>query len=104
MLKSEKWQPRALQGTLVGYDGHTIYRVYIQEQNKVIHIKDLRIFEDYETKTETSLLAYQNIPTFQRFYADHDDKRDIQDIASIPDNGQKIRNLNNAKACTPFPG
>lgn len=24
-LKSEKWAPRALKGTLVGYDGHTIY-------------------------------------------------------------------------------
>ncbi len=25
--KSEKWAPRALKGTLVGYDGHTIHRV-----------------------------------------------------------------------------
>ncbi len=30
-LKSEKWNPRALCGTLVGYDGHTIYRIHIRE-------------------------------------------------------------------------
>ena len=40
-LKFEKWNPRVLPGTLVGYDGHTIYRVHIREQNKVIRIKDL---------------------------------------------------------------
>lgn len=34
--KSEKWAPRALKGVLVGYDGHTIYRVHIKDQNKVI--------------------------------------------------------------------
>ena len=42
--KSEKWAPRALKGTLVGYDGHTIHRVHIKDQNKVIRVKDLRIF------------------------------------------------------------
>lgn len=40
-LKAEKWKLRALQGKLVGFDGHTIYRVYIKEQGKVIRIKDL---------------------------------------------------------------
>ena len=34
--KSEKWAPRALKGILVGYDGHTIHRVHIEDQNKVI--------------------------------------------------------------------
>lgn len=57
-LKSEKWKPRALRGILVGYDGHTIYRVFIREQNKVIRIKDLRIFEDYETKANATLPDY----------------------------------------------
>ncbi len=64
-LKSEKWNPQALRGTLVGYDGHTIYRVHIREQNKVIHIKDLRIFEDYKIKTSKGLPNYENSPTFQ---------------------------------------
>ena len=40
-LKSEKWKPRALRGKLVGFDGYTIYRVYIKEQSEVIKIKDL---------------------------------------------------------------
>lgn len=66
-LKSKKWKPRALQGILVEYDGHTIYRVYIREQNKVIRIKDLRIFEDFETKVDTNLPDYQYTPTFQGF-------------------------------------
>ena len=30
-MKSEKWAPRALKGVLVGYDGQTIYRVYIKD-------------------------------------------------------------------------
>lgn len=36
MLKLEKWAPRALKGTLVSYNGHTIYRVYLKDQKKVI--------------------------------------------------------------------
>ncbi len=31
-MKSEKWAPQALKGILVGYDGHTIYRVHITLQ------------------------------------------------------------------------
>lgn len=33
-LKSAKWDARAFKGKLVGYDGHTIYRVHIKEQNR----------------------------------------------------------------------
>ena len=64
LMKSEKWAPRALKGVLVGYDGHTIYRVYIKDQKKVIRVKGLRIFEDYETKTSTDLPDYDERPTF----------------------------------------
>lgn len=49
--KSEEWAPRAMKGTLVGYNGHTIHRVYIKDQNKVIRVKDLRIFEDFERQS-----------------------------------------------------
>ena len=35
-LKSEKFETRALKSTLVGYNRHTIYKVFIQAQNKVI--------------------------------------------------------------------
>lgn len=40
-LKSEKFEARALKGTFVGYDEHTIYRVFIRSQDKVIQVKDL---------------------------------------------------------------
>lgn len=61
-LKSEKWSPRALKGTLVGYDGHKIYRVHLKDQRKVIRVKDLRIFEDYENKLSTELPDYSKAP------------------------------------------
>lgn len=35
-LKSAKWEACALQGALVGFDGYIIYKVYIEDQNKVI--------------------------------------------------------------------
>lgn len=68
-LKSEKFEARALKGTLVRYDGHTIYRVFIQEQDKVIRVKDLQIFEDTSKKTSTSLLDFKGKPTFEGFLA-----------------------------------
>ena len=63
-LKSEKFVPRILKGKLVGFDGHTIYRIHIEEQNRVIRVKDLRIFEDMETKENTLLPSYEDKPTF----------------------------------------
>ncbi len=77
-LKSEMWAPKALKGTLVGYDGHTIYRVYLKEQNKVIRVKDLRIIEEYESKVTTDLPDYENgTPMFQGFLLkDNDDKEE----------------------------
>ncbi len=33
-LKSAKWDARALKGKLVGFDGHTIYRVHIEEKKQ----------------------------------------------------------------------
>lgn len=63
-LKSEKFESRARKGTLVGYDGHTIYRVHIRNQKKVIQVKDLRIFEDTSQKDSTTLPAFNDQPTF----------------------------------------
>lgn len=107
-LKSEKWKPRALRGTLVGYDGHTIYRVYIKEQNKVIRIKDLRIFEDYETKVDTSLPDYQFTPTFQGLSLEDNNEDNLSGAlpstlelnALLPHAGRKI---NTGTADTPTP-
>ncbi len=63
-LKSAKWEARALRGKLVGFDGHTIYRVYIKDQNKVIRIKDLRIYEAITLKVTESLSDFEGRPTF----------------------------------------
>ncbi len=59
--KSVKWEPRAKRGLLVGYDGYSIYRVYLEKYVKVIRIKDLRIFKDASTKPETSLPIYDAV-------------------------------------------
>ncbi len=75
-LKSEKWAPRALKKTLVVYNGHTIYRVHIKEQNKVIRVKDFWIFENYESKVATDLPDYENgTPTFQEFLLEDNDNK-----------------------------
>ena len=99
-LKSEKWNPRALSGILVGYDGHTIYRVHIREQNKVIRIKDLRIFEDYEAKTFTELPEYKNTPTFSGFLLSDDDDEATSDTQML-DVGRKSNNATGASESTP---
>lgn len=76
LMKSEKWAPRALKETLVGYNGHTIYRVHIKEQNKFIWIKNFYIFEDYKTKESTKLPDYtRNLRTFQSFCYKHDNDK-----------------------------
>ena len=75
-LKPEKWSPTILKGTLVRYDGHTIYCVYLKDQKRVIRIKDLQIFEDYKNKLSTELPDYSdNTLIFQGFlFADNNNK------------------------------
>ena len=80
-LKSEKFEARAWEETLVGYDEHMIYKVYIHEQGKVIRVKNLCIFEDTFQKDSNTLLAFDDQPTFQGFPADQD-TRDSTDSAS----------------------
>lgn len=36
LIKSKKWTLKVLKGVLVGYNGHTIYWIYINDQKKVI--------------------------------------------------------------------
>ena len=76
-LKSEKFVLQAMKGTLVGFDGHTIYQVYIEEQSRVIRAKDLQIFEDTESKKDTVLPYYGKEPTFQGFLLDDNDDEKI---------------------------
>ena len=96
-MKSEKWAPRALRGTLVGFDGHTIYRVHIKDQNRVIRVKDLRIFEDYESKGSTELPDYSESPsTFQGFL--HTDNDDEEQELPVPRASRKVKNASSSGA------
>jgi hypothetical protein len=60
-LESTKFKPRAKKGKLVGYDGSTIYRVYIQDDQAIVRIKDLRIVEDADPKNATAIQTYEGI-------------------------------------------
>ena len=50
---------------LVGYDGHTIYRVYLPDEEKIIRIKDLRIEENADGKAGSHATSYDAITTSQ---------------------------------------
>lgn len=82
-LKSEKFVPRVLKGKLVGFDSYTIYRVHIKEQNQVIRVKDLCIFKDTETKENILLPSYKDKPTFQGFFLEDNDDKDLEVLLPI---------------------
>lgn len=84
-LKSAKWEARALKGTLVGFDGSTIYRVHIEEQNRVVRVKDLRIFEDTVAKLESNLPDFDGKATFEAIQVDESDTTtDSEEDDEIP--------------------
>ena len=58
--KAAKFAPRAQRGKLVGYDGKTIYRVFLEKSNSIIRVKDLSIHEDATAKEATDL-AYDAV-------------------------------------------
>lgn len=66
-MKSKKWAPRALKGTLIGHGGHIIYRVFIKDQSKVIRFKALQTSQDYETKASINHSNYNGTLNFQGF-------------------------------------
>lgn len=53
--KRAKFAPRAQRGKLVGYDGKTIYRVFLERSQSIIRVKDLSIHEDAIAKDSTEL-------------------------------------------------
>lgn len=76
-MKSQKFVLKTLKSKLVGFNGHTIYYVYIEEQKWVIKVKDLRFFENTETKENIISPDYKDgKSTFQSFFLDdnNDDK------------------------------
>lgn len=61
---------------LVGFDGPTIYRVYIKEKNNIIRVKDLQIFENTATKTYSALPDFNGKPIFDKIQLS-DTKKDL---------------------------
>ena len=59
--KSTKWAPQGKHGVLVGYDGGTIYCVYLHDEGKVVRIKDLRIFENADEKEDSQVHSFDAI-------------------------------------------
>lgn len=70
-LKSAKWDAKALKGKLVRFNRHTIYKVHIKDQNKLIRVKDPQIFKDNSAQANSTLPDFDGKPTF--------------DITQIPD-------------------
>lgn len=114
-LKSEKFTPRALKVKLVGYDGHTIYRVHIEEQQKVIRVKDLRVFED-TVAGDTNLPTFDGMKVFwpqttmnQAFYVKRDctptnkrpttsrSGRKVKPTVKVLDNDSKKKSLSHSR-------
>lgn len=49
---------------LVGFNKYTIYKIYIENQNEVIKIKDLQIFENTLSKSFSVQSNFDEKPTF----------------------------------------
>lgn len=97
-LKSAKWDARALKGNLVGFDGHTIYRVHIEEKNRFIRVKDLRIFEDTSAKTSSALPDFDGKPTFVEVQLSEEEGFSSKSNSSEEENANKgikqsVRNI-----------
>lgn len=50
----------------MGFDGHTIYKVYIEDQNKVIQVKDLQICKDITFKATMFLSDFDRKSNFNK--------------------------------------
>lgn len=73
---------KALKEKLVGFDGYTIYKIYIEEQNKVIRAKHIRIFKDIIAKIYSFLSNFDKKLTFNRVQLS-DSKNDLSMFESM---------------------
>lgn len=67
---------------LIGYDGHTIYYVYIKDQKKIIKIKDFYIFNNFKIKVSIELFDYNNELIFQGIFYKNNNKR-LKELSNI---------------------
>lgn len=91
--QSQKWEkkaPKTQKKILMGYDSHIIYKVYIKDQNKVIQIKNIRIFKDFETKLFINLLNYKEKSTFKGFFFANKKKNSNNRTTILKPNKQKV--------------
>ncbi len=79
----------------MGYNSHTIYRVYLKNQKKVIRVKNLHIFKDYATKSSTGLPDYsEDNPIFQGFLlADNDNEQDGGEMHSTHTSSREVLDI-----------
>lgn len=97
-MKSEKWALRALKGILVGYNGHTIYWIYLKDQKKVIQVKNLCNLEDYVNKSSIEIPDYNEAQTFQGFpLVDNDNEKKGEDMYLICTSDQEVLEIKKAK-------
>ena len=85
----------------MGYNSHIIYRVHLKDQKKIIQVKDLCIFENYESKFSIELLDYsESTPTFQEFlFADNNNKQ-LEDLF-LTCIGRKVKDVEIANQFLP---
>lgn len=79
---------QVLKETLIGFDRRTTYKVYIKDQIKVIQVKNLKIFEDYQMKKSIELSDYsKSLFVFQGFlYINKEEKQELP----VPQVRQKV--------------
>ena len=82
-LKSAKWEARAFREKLVGFNGHTIHRAQIEDQNTVIWVKHLRIYNDITSMAITFPSDFEGRPTFDRIQVQ--DEQSPSDKSSASD-------------------
>ena len=75
--KSAKFAPQAQKNLLVGYDGHTIYWVFLEQDNKIIHVKNFWIYKDAIFKKATT------IPTYKTIVVDKQEKNTLDCFSDI---------------------
>lgn len=61
LCKFAKFTSWAQKNKLIGYDDHTIYQVFLKQNNAVIRVKDLQIFENTILNNKTALPTYKAI-------------------------------------------
>lgn len=66
---------------MVGYDGGTIYHVYLHDKGKMIQIKNLKIFENANEKKDSQVHSFDTITSLEYSLNNHIPK--IKSLSSL---------------------